>query len=311
MPNRLSIVIPLYNKAQHIERAVNSVLSQTICDFELIIVDDGSIDDSLMVARSFEIDHRVKVVEQINKGVSAARNTGVQHSSGKFICFLDADDEWYDNFIEVISDLIERYPDASLYTVGHHTFSESGKLLAPKVALPDGFTGYVANFSKVYSEGYGIINSSSVCISREFYDSVNGFPDGKKNGEDIYLWLRADLEGSIVSSTLRCCVNYRDASNRSVCTNMELPYHFEYFYPKLAKMNSGNKKSNLEKFLRKNAILQVLGAILSSQRKSAVNILMFIIRYDMLVSSMIIVILLVPKAFLRLLRHIKVNLAAM
>ena len=88
-----SIVIPLYNKAEYVPKTLASVLNQTYSDFELIIVDDGSTDDSLEVINSF-VDNRIKIVKQKNGGVSAARNRGIIEAKYELIALLDADDWW-------------------------------------------------------------------------------------------------------------------------------------------------------------------------------------------------------------------------
>lgn len=307
MSPRFLVVIPLFNKEKHIARAVNSVLSQSFVNFKLVIVDDGSTDSGLDVARQFEKDARVAVIQQTNQGVSAARNAGANSSSDEYICFLDGDDEWYDNFLEVMADLLGKHPGASLYTVSHDTITEDGEMISPYVALPIGFSGPVESFASVYSAGYGVINSSSVCVSRHFFNSIGGFPVGKGNGEDMYFWLRAGMEGTVVCSSLRCCVNYRDALNRSSDRSVKLPYHFEYFYPMLREMADGQSKRSLIKFLRKNAILQISGAVLNQQRYNAINIFKFVSRYDVIASCVAIVAIIMPQFVLRAMKYLRAN----
>jgi len=99
---RFSVIIPLYNKAPYIEKALQSVLEQTFDDFEVIVVDDGSSDDSYSIAKSvLEASEKpFKLIHQENAGVSTARNNGVAASHGEFICFLDGDDWWAPTFLE-------------------------------------------------------------------------------------------------------------------------------------------------------------------------------------------------------------------
>lgn len=97
-----SVVIPLYNKAHTIVKTITSVLTQTYTDFELIIVDDGSTDNSVALIKNTFNDCRIKLVCKTNEGVSATRNRGIIESSGDYICFLDADDEWLPHYLETI-----------------------------------------------------------------------------------------------------------------------------------------------------------------------------------------------------------------
>lgn len=114
---RFSVIIPLYNKAPYIGKALQSVLEQTFDDFEIIVVDDGSTDDSYSVAKAvLETSERpFKLIHQENAGVSTARNKGVAASSGEYICFLDGDDWWAPTFLEKMDELIQDYPEAGIY----------------------------------------------------------------------------------------------------------------------------------------------------------------------------------------------------
>jgi glycosyltransferase involved in cell wall biosynthesis len=90
----VSVIIPAYNSARFLAESIPTVLQQTFADFELLVVDDGSTDDTRQVVASFECDARVRYVHQQNRGGAAARNTGIAHCTGKYIAFLDADDLW-------------------------------------------------------------------------------------------------------------------------------------------------------------------------------------------------------------------------
>ena len=105
---KYSVVIPLYNKAEYIERTLKSVLTQSFQNFEVIVVDDGSTDDSLRAARQ-AASGKVRIIAQKNQGTAVARNTGIEHAAGEYIAFLDADDEWKRNYLETIDTLTERY----------------------------------------------------------------------------------------------------------------------------------------------------------------------------------------------------------
>lgn len=113
MSPTFSVIIPLYNKERIIELSVKSVLNQSFKDFELIIVDDGSTDNSLNVVKAIN-DDRIRIIEQENGGPSKARNTGAKFANGKWIVFLDADDELTDTALELFSNLACAHPDADI-----------------------------------------------------------------------------------------------------------------------------------------------------------------------------------------------------
>ena len=126
MPH-FSVIMPLYNKAPYVRKAVESVVGQTYVDWEMIIVDDCSTDGSAAIVEQFT-DPRIRIVRlERNGGVGAARNRGVVESSTPLICFLDADDWWEPTFLEEIEGLIERYPNAGIYGTGYYIVKNGEK----------------------------------------------------------------------------------------------------------------------------------------------------------------------------------------
>ena len=93
MKPRISIIVPVYNVENYLVKCIESILNQSFKNFELILVNDGSNDNSLNICKKYiEIDNRIKLISQINKGLSAARNTGLRYAKGNYICFIDSDD---------------------------------------------------------------------------------------------------------------------------------------------------------------------------------------------------------------------------
>lgn len=121
MKPRISCVIPCYKQAEFLPHAIESVLSQTIKPHEIIVVIDGSPDDSLQIAKSYE--PRIKVINQVNKGLASARNTGLMNMTGDFFFPLDADDIMMENCIERISQIIEE-TDADIVAPSFKTFGK-------------------------------------------------------------------------------------------------------------------------------------------------------------------------------------------
>ena len=115
MDIQFSVVIPLYNKEKYVAQTLKSVVGQTYQNFEIIVVNDCSTDNSLGVVQTID-DSRIKTIEHSkNKGLSASRNTGIKAAAHSFIAFLDADDHWDSSFLETISNLIKKYPKESVF----------------------------------------------------------------------------------------------------------------------------------------------------------------------------------------------------
>jgi glycosyltransferase involved in cell wall biosynthesis len=212
---KFSVIIPLYNKAPYVRKALESVFAQTYTDYEVIVVDDGSTDDSACIVQQF-IDERLKVkgeetsgavtstynlspityklsvrlITQSNAGVSAARNSGVATSSGDYIAFLDADDWWEPTYLEKMAKLIEDYPNAGLYA-SNYIYYKPGKT---HVAVNNVETGYF-NYPKAYYEGSAMpVWTGATMIPRRVLDEMRGFPLGIKLGEDFLLWARIAMQ---------------------------------------------------------------------------------------------------------------------
>ena len=114
----ISVIIPLYNKVNTVERAVRSVLDQTVSEFELIVVNNGSTDGSEDVVKRID-DPRIILISQPNQGVSMARNKGVAIAKGDYVAFLDADDEWRPTFLETVLRMREKYPDCAVFATAY------------------------------------------------------------------------------------------------------------------------------------------------------------------------------------------------
>lgn len=117
----VSVVIPLYNKEQTVVHTLGTVIAQTYNNFEVIIVDDGSTDNSVQVIRDNFDDKRIRIIHQENGGVSSARNRGIEESKGELIAFLDADDEWLEDYLETVVTAACKYKNANIILSGRYT----------------------------------------------------------------------------------------------------------------------------------------------------------------------------------------------
>lgn len=187
---RFSVIVPLYNKEPYVEKALRSVLSQTFKDYELIVVNDGSKDNSLEIAkRVLEGVENATITDQQNAGVSTARNNGIATANGEYICFLDADDWWEPTFLEEMDRLIKDYPDAGLYCTNYYYVHNRKSVV--KLDIPTGYFNYCKEYAKSLCMS---ATSSSSCISKAVLTEMGGFKVQLKLGEDFDLWIRIALK---------------------------------------------------------------------------------------------------------------------
>ena len=201
----LSVIIPLYNKAATVERAVRSVLNQTVQDFELIVVNNGSTDGGEDVVKQIH-DERLRLVEQDNKGVSMARNRGVTESHYDYVAFLDADDEWKPTFLEAVLALKECYPNCSVYATAYQRCDCKGniqdiklnRLPQSRIKTTNGIpTLILDNYFEVAALSEPPFCSISVMVRKDSLEAIGGFPEGVHQGEDLLTWARLAAMGTI------------------------------------------------------------------------------------------------------------------
>ena len=194
---RFSVIIPLYNKAPYVAKAIGSVLSQTYSDYEVVVMDDGSYDDSFAVALEAIKGHsNSRLYRQNNQGVSMARNNAVDLSHGQFLCFLDADDWWEPTFLEEMDKFMSEFPDAGIYGSNYIIINETRrKTRVASVGVDEGFEKGYINYCQVYAKTmYMPLWTGAVCIPRSVFAEMHGFPQGIKLGEDFLLWIRIALK---------------------------------------------------------------------------------------------------------------------
>ena len=184
-----SVVIPLYNKEKYIARTIRSVLEQSVHAFEIIVVDDGSTDNSINEVKKFD-DDRIHIVHQENGGVSAARNRGIAEARYDLIAFLDADDLWETDFLETVFKLKDNYKDCSVFAVNYKILSYNGSTRMPIIkGLPNNFQeGILENYFEIASQSDPLICSISLAVRKEALETIGGFPVGIRAGEDLLTW---------------------------------------------------------------------------------------------------------------------------
>lgn len=179
-----SIIVPAYNSEKHIKRCLRSIINQSFEDWEAIVVDDGSDDGTLSILNS-QIDPRIKIFSQPNKGVSAARNTGIEHAKGEYICFLDNDDEYKPNHLMIIYDFLKDkgFAECMVFTDFSENNGDSVSYVDQSFALSQKETFY--NFPAVWTssihrsllENIRFNESLSFYEDHEFLDRVRRHAD--------------------------------------------------------------------------------------------------------------------------------------
>lgn len=177
----VSIIIPTFNRAGMLKQAVESVLAQDFKDFELIVVDDGSTDNTLATLRSYPI---VSVVQQPHSGVSAARNTGIKTAAGSFIAFLDSDDLWLSQKLSVQTAFFRKHPD-SLICQTEEIWIRNGKRVNAKKRHKKR-SGIIFE----HAVALCLVSPSAVMMRKDLFDVVGLFDESLPACEDYDLWLR-------------------------------------------------------------------------------------------------------------------------
>ena len=235
---KFSIIIPLYNKAPYIRKALETVCAQTYRDYEIIVVNDGSTDDSALVAESY-LQHAegicYTIISQDNAGVATARNRGVKHASGQYMAFLDADDWWEPDYLARMAELIADYPQAGVYGC-NYVYYKPGKT---RVALNIP-TGYI-NYPKAYYEGSAMpIWTGATIMPKTVLEEMGGFPLGIKLGEDFLLWAKTALHYKVAFLNEPLAYYNNDVpANMRATRNLHEPEHHMLFR---LDLSFGNEK---------------------------------------------------------------------
>jgi glycosyltransferase involved in cell wall biosynthesis len=184
---RVTVIIPTFNMAAFIGEAIESVLNQTFQSYELIVIDDGSTDETALVAQRYE--SRIRYVHQANAGANAARNHGIRLGRGSAIAFLDADDVWLPRKLELQVALLDERPDVKLVGCG---YSERDLKLqsVEREVVRRNFPSHEALLEALSIAQLIPGSGSGVLIARECFDVVGTFDETLKVAQDWDMWLR-------------------------------------------------------------------------------------------------------------------------
>lgn len=241
-----SVVIPLYNKQTYIKNTLESVLNQSFKDFEVIIVDDGSTDNSYSIISQFD-DSRIEIIQQLNCGVSKARNNGILAAKSKYIALLDADDLWKANHLFELKKQIDLFPNAELYCNNYEIYY-SEKIIKKAI-----FNFDFNNESLIVRDYFSaslknsVAWTSSVCFSKEKFIEIGQFNINYTTAQDLDLWIRFALAYKIsFNPTITMSYRYYIKNSLSKDFHTNVRYNFLTSY-----LNKEHLNPSLKNYMNK------------------------------------------------------------
>ena len=261
---KISIIMPVYNKQNYLERSLDSVLNQSFSDFELIVIDDGSTDSSMTILEKYRsMDPRIKLIHSENHGVSHARNIGLDHITGKYITFVDADDELKQ---EYLTSLYKNYKDsgADIVINGITKVTKDGRNLE----MCKGYSDGIYRICDILPDFASIQKNTGVfgyCVSKLFSSEFCGetrFDEGLNLAEDFDYYLKLYRKAQLIYMSNRLnYLYYQDTSGSSSEIKDEMIDYFSQFKINLRyqsfleEMNcySGKNKKIVDQIISSNA----------------------------------------------------------
>ena len=243
----ISVVIPLYNKEKSITTTLESVLTQSYTDYEVIVVDDGSTDNSANIVRELvngkwkSVNDKIRLISKPNGGVCSARNRGIKEAKGEYVALLDGDDMWDKEFLAEIAKMIEDFPKAAMWGANYEE-TLNGKLVRRlRTGLPEGYRGYVDNYFHMQGRQSDLFCSSSVVIRKEAFAKVGMFDERLKYAEDNDMWFRIIATYPVAFYDQYLAFYRYEAENRAMMRRREmksfLPYYVDKFKEPIFREN--------------------------------------------------------------------------
>ncbi|WP_397363423.1 glycosyltransferase [Olleya sp. R77988] len=256
-----SVIIPLFNKEKYILKTLESVLNQSCQDFEIIIIDDGSTDNSVSIIKAIN-DDRIQITTQNNQGVSVARNNAISQSKGKYLALLDADDLWHNNHLESFKKTISLFPEAGLFCNNYQIKRQGGLLTPTNLILEHQNQPLIVEDYFLVSQTNSLAWTSSVCFTKSVFEKIGQFDTKLITGQDIDLWIRFALNHSIAFNPEVTMIynNFDDGS----LSKSKLNLNRYYLINKYKKEEKGN--TSLKMYLDINRYALAIRCHLNSEK---------------------------------------------
>jgi len=239
-----TVIIPLYNKEQFIGSTLKSILQQHFTDFEIVIIDDGSTDNSVEKIKEFD-DERIRFYTKENGGVSTARNYGIEQAAADYITFIDADDYWYPDFLQQMHRNINRFPEQQVFSAAIEIETEKN-IIPAQYSIGITHDCEIVNYFDASSK-MSVIWTSCAVFHKSVFAAVGNFDVKIKSGQDTDLWIRIGLTYPVVfcrKILARYTFDSESLSNKPMNLNQKLNFS------KFSALEKENPK--LKKFLDLN-----------------------------------------------------------
>lgn len=264
----ISVAVPLYNKERYVKRAIDSILAQSLTDFEVVVIDDGSTDDSANVVAGID-DKRVRLIRQENGGEGAARNRGICEAKGDLVAMLDADDAWHPNFLQAIADLYASYPDAGIFATGYKTIYSNDFVVETTLnrsVFAGNTSGLVTDYFQFARTG-NFVWSSAQAIPKAVYQRIGLFVENEPMGPDLDMWGRIALQYPVAYDVRTLAYYHNDATGRVVTQWAKKPTFPPFVRSARQAMADGvvfeEKRTFLESYLN-HLLLQYLARVIAA-----------------------------------------------
>ncbi|APG61672.1 hypothetical protein LPB140_01160 [Sphingorhabdus lutea] len=226
---KISVVMPVYNVEKYVAEAIQSVLDQSFTRFELIIVDDGGNDNSMDIVRGFD-DPRITIITQENRGLAGARNTGILHSNGKYIAFLDSDDRWHKEKLALHFIHLEHNAHVDMSYSASRLICEDGKPMAVVMNPGKG----IEKPQRIFLRN-PVGNGSAPVIRRSTLDRIAfhhpedelrlcWFDESFRQSEDIECWVRLAIQGGANFEGIDAQVTFYRVASDGLSANIDKQY---------------------------------------------------------------------------------------
>jgi glycosyltransferase involved in cell wall biosynthesis len=269
----ISVIIPAYNAENFLRRALESIFQQTLAPQEIIVVDDGSTDNTGMIAKEYA--DRVRYIRQANAGVAAARNTGIRHARSEWIAFLDADDEWLADKLQLQHDALAHHADVIWSATAF--FNIRGKKItspSPKFSPKWFRKNQIIQDALVPLASGKPIWTGTVMIKRSALLEVNAFDSSFLVGEDLYLWTKLAVKYPRMIYLTQSLAKYHHDNTESLTTlnitkNLSRCHELSQQIIAFGESLDGSRKILLQRYAKRIIINRVEILLFSGNRPMA------------------------------------------